>query len=179
MTWSTASSPVGIPTTSTWVALAIGAAGTVTMAAGLAALSWFGMWMGLNSKNTSLATLKTFLFVKVIPVFAVNFAAGILSAVLLIPSFMKASAASTPGSKSVTVGMTTVTFPLLLVWISAVLNLAIDLGLILWSRKRLRASLRALASRDIRPVWVPPPLPPPTPQSPATALTPPEIAPRS
>jgi len=45
----------------------------LTVGANLVALAWFGMWMGLNSKNTNLATLKTILFVEVIPWFVVVF----------------------------------------------------------------------------------------------------------
>src|SRR5258706_6611952 len=52
--------------------LAISLTGTLTMLANLVALTWFGMWMGLNSKTTNLATLKTIVFVQIIPWFAVD-----------------------------------------------------------------------------------------------------------
>jgi hypothetical protein len=42
------------------------AAGALSMRANLAALMWFGMWMGLTSKNASMATLKTVVFVQVL-----------------------------------------------------------------------------------------------------------------
>ena len=52
---------------STWPPLITSAASTLSTLASLAALAWFGMWMGMTSRNASLVTLKTILFVKVIP----------------------------------------------------------------------------------------------------------------
>src|SRR5437764_5561295 len=75
----TAQSTAGTATVSGWgfrgpsifetLAASLGA--TLTTAANFVALSWFGMWMGLNSKNTNLATLKTIAFVQIIPWFIV------------------------------------------------------------------------------------------------------------
>src|SRR5215216_5372746 len=59
-------------------------AGTITVAANLIALVWFGMWMGLNSTNTNLATLKTIVFVQIIPWFVISFASAMLLPILMM-----------------------------------------------------------------------------------------------
>src|SRR5438445_2961147 len=51
------------------VTLAMSVATTLMVVANLAALCWFGMWMGLNSRNANLATLQTIVFVQIIPWF--------------------------------------------------------------------------------------------------------------
>lgn len=48
---------------------------------GLASLAWFGIWMGLTSKNISMAMVKVFCFVKVGPWMAVSFLSGLLAIV--------------------------------------------------------------------------------------------------
>src|SRR4030095_12413889 len=74
--------------------LATSVAATLMVAANLVALSWFGMWMGLNSKSTNLAALKTILFVQVIPWFALTFVSMMTIPLLLLPGLMKGVAAS-------------------------------------------------------------------------------------
>jgi len=45
---------------------------------GLGALAWFGMWMGLTSRTTTVAVLKTMAFVKVLPTLALWFMQAVL-----------------------------------------------------------------------------------------------------
>lgn len=62
--------------------LALG--GVVVWITNLIALTWFGFWMGLVSRNSLSATLKTLLFVQVIPSLAISFGAGILMSLTLV-----------------------------------------------------------------------------------------------
>lgn len=48
--------------------------GLLVTVANLVALSWFGLWMGLVSRNGLLATLKTIAFVQIIPWMVIGFA---------------------------------------------------------------------------------------------------------
>src|SRR4029434_10927976 len=84
----------GLAAPNDWVTLAISLAGTFAVAANLAALSWFGMWMGLNPQNTNLAPVKTILFVQIIPWFVVSFASVMLVPFVLWSSLMKGSSPS-------------------------------------------------------------------------------------
>jgi hypothetical protein len=55
------------------------------------ALGWFAMWMGLSSKKTSHAVLKTLLYVKVVAPFAISFVAGIVMIPMVISGVFWAS----------------------------------------------------------------------------------------
>jgi hypothetical protein len=81
-------SGVGFAVPNHVVTLAMSAARTLAVVANLAALSWFGMWMGLNSKSSNFATLKTIVFVEVIPWFVVMFASALLVPLILWPSLL-------------------------------------------------------------------------------------------
>ena len=59
----------------------------LVIAADLATVTWFGMWMGLVSKNANSAAWKTIFFVQVLPWITLSFVSGILVAVLYIPKF--------------------------------------------------------------------------------------------
>jgi ABC-type transport system involved in multi-copper enzyme maturation permease subunit len=59
-----------------WVALGVG---LVSWSVGLFALVWFSMWMGMTSSKMTLAMLKTFCFVKVIPWFAAIIVTGFVT----------------------------------------------------------------------------------------------------
>ena len=120
----------------------------------MAALAWFGMWMGLTSKSVNFATFKTLLFVQVIPWFGITFASGFF---MLSTQFVAASSQIWSHWS-----------PYLSAVLVAGLCLAKDFGFITWTRQRLYTSFRERASRDwaqsqapprFRPV--PPPLPPP------------------
>jgi ABC-type transport system involved in cytochrome c biogenesis permease component len=116
------------------MALAMAGAGTLIAAANLLAIAWFGMWMGLTSKTTNQATLKTILFVQVIPWFAISFAAGMIIPLLLMPTLMRTSAG--PPAQLM------FWYPFLSTIVAAVLNLAKDAFFISWSRRKLRDELR-------------------------------------
>src|SRR5207237_10871574 len=69
--------------------LAISCATTLTVVANLTAVAWFGMWMGLNSKSANLSTLKTILFVQIIPWFGATFASALAVPLLLLPRLFR------------------------------------------------------------------------------------------
>jgi hypothetical protein len=128
--------------------------GALTFIAGLAAVAWFGMWMGLTNRKTSVAVLKTVCFVLVLPWIALMFVRGLITIMV------------------VTGGMGVSLTLLLLVpaAIVAVLDLAKDCFFIWWARLSLRVHFRKELTREQRvsyrpPASVPPPpvLPPPLP----------------
>jgi len=142
------------------VMISLGA--VVTIGASLVALWWFGMWMGLTSKNANIATLKTLLFVQIIPWFAISFAVGMLAPMLIIPSLIKGGGGAAPS-------MMMTWFPLLSSAVTTALALAKDIGFILWSRGRLHAQLRDRAA-DISSYVLPPVIPQPATPAPATSV---------
>jgi hypothetical protein len=155
------------------VAIVSSTATTVTTVFNLVALGWFGMWMGMTSKNNNFATLKTLLFVQIIPWIVIVFSSGILSVLVLMPTFISISSKAAGGSNSIATSMGT-WFPLLSVGFSTVMSLAKDAGFIVWARKRLNFSFREQATKDIGfvPVPVAAPLPPPIPAPPVILANP-------
>ena len=133
-------------------ALAAAAAGTLAVAANLAALIWFGMWMGLNSKNTSLATLKTILSVQIIPWFAVSFVSMLTVPLLLLPNLIRGT--STAPSQIME------WYPLLMAGMATMLHLIKDIAFIFWARRKLYSEFRERAAGAATPISLPPPLPP-------------------
>jgi hypothetical protein len=131
------------------VMISLGA--VVTIGASLAALWWFGMWMGLTSKSANIATLKTLLFVQIIPWFAISFAVGMLTPMLILPSLFAGGGGAAPS-------MMMKWFPLISSAVTTALALAKDIGFILWSRGRLHAQLRDRAA-DISSYVLPPVIP--------------------
>jgi hypothetical protein len=121
------------------VSLATAIAGALAVAGNLVALIWFGMWMGLNSKNTSLATLKTIAFVQVIPWFVVSFVSMMAGPLLLVP--MMLSGGTTASSQFMA------WYPLLTSLVATVLYLAKDVAFVLWARRKLYSEFRERASR--------------------------------
>jgi hypothetical protein len=108
---------------------------------GLLALGWFGMWMGLTSRTANLAVLKTILFVQIIPWFAIAFVSTMAMGLFMARSVFKGS------STQSTLWM--IWWPLLSAVLSTALALTKDIAFIVWSRKRLRTSLRERAARGI------------------------------
>ena len=137
-----------------YLMFAMSVAGTLTVIANLAALSWFGMWMGLNSKNSNLATLKTIVFVQIIPWFGVSFASAMGVSLVLLPSLMKG--VSAPTSQMM------VWFPLITSGLTTVLVLAKDIAFLFWARRKLYSEFRERAVQAVAPTRVarPPPLSP-------------------
>ncbi|HWI57793.1 MAG TPA: ABC transporter permease subunit [Bacillota bacterium] len=154
-----------VPSRAQQVGMAVAAALVTALStlANLFALCWFGMWMGLTSRSVNLATLKTILFVQVIPWFVISFGAAMTVGLVLTRLFMGASATQ-PGTWLMW-------WPLLNAALSASLAIAKDLGFIVWSRKRLYAFLREQATRsfDQPRLFAPPPLP--RPMAPPPILT--------
>jgi hypothetical protein len=140
-------------------------AGTATTIANLLALAWFGMWMGLTSRNYSLATLKTLVSVQIIPALVISFASSIGIMLLVMPVLMRGVVA--PGQRGMPSASLMSWFPLLTVATGAALTLAKDIGFIVWARRRLYSSFREQASpgmamlRPVPPAITPPVIPPP------------------
>jgi hypothetical protein len=142
------------PTPNGYLTLAMTVAGTLTVIANLAALSWFGMWMGLNSKNSNLATLKTIIFVQIIPWFGVSFASAMVVSLVLLPSLMKGI--------SIPTSQMTAWFPLITSGFATMLVLLKDIAFSIWARRKLYSEFRERAVHAVAPIRVarPPPLPP-------------------
>ncbi|MEO8426276.1 MAG: ABC transporter permease subunit [Verrucomicrobiota bacterium] len=129
-----------------YLMLAMSVAGTLTVIANLVALSWFGMWMGLNSKNSNLATLKTIVFVQIIPWFGVSFASAMVIPLVLFSSLMKGVSNYTP--------QMTVWFPLITSGLATVLFLAKDIAFSFWARRKLYSEFRQRAVQAVAPIRV-------------------------
>jgi hypothetical protein len=139
-----------------WVTLISVFVSGIATAANLLALSWFGMWMGMTSKNNNLAALKTLLFVEVIPLFVIYFAAGLVLMLVVTQSAFRG------GSNPMMASWINSVVPLIMTLVPAALAVLKDIAFILWARKKLFTSFREQATRSISsPSFaVPPPLPP-------------------
>jgi hypothetical protein len=107
--------------------------------ANLVALIWFGMWMGLTSTTANLATLKTLLFVQIIPWFVMAFSTSMLIGVLLATAGARFSGGNFGWFSW---------WPLLSTVIGTALAAGKDLAFILWSRKKLYSAFREQAVRN-------------------------------
>ena len=145
-TWGTVSAQLGVPGSRALLAMCTSFLSVVSTTGDLVALVWFGMWMGLISKRASFATLKTLLFVEIIPWMGIGFVSGILLSLIMFPMAMKAGATKTgPGAA---MSFVTSLWPMVFVGLQAVLSLTKDLVFILWSRKKLYTSFREQVSRE-------------------------------
>jgi hypothetical protein len=134
-----------------WLAILMAAVTTLTALGNLAALSWFGMWMGLTSRTTNTATLLTLLYVQIIPWFVASFVVALSVPLLLLPTIFKGT--------SPTPGFFLIWFPLLTVGGQSIIYLGKDLFFILFARRRLLTRFRdsvAFAASP-RPIRVTPP----------------------
>lgn len=132
------SNPTVVPA---WVlTVSVSAASVVSTVANLAALVWFGLWMGLSSKSTNMAALKTLLFVQVIPAFVLGFASMIMTVLIMIPSAMISNNPTTfnPGWSILSLFL-----------LPTLLAVAKDVLFISWSRRKLHTAFRERASRTI------------------------------
>jgi ABC-type transport system involved in multi-copper enzyme maturation permease subunit len=134
--WS--SFPARIPPRQVGMAAAAAAATALSTVANLLALWWFGMWMGLTSRSAHLATLKTILFVQIIPWLVIAFATSLVVGLMLSGIAFRATA---PQPASFLVW-----WPLLSALLTAVLAVAKDIAFIVWSRSKLRSCLREQAT---------------------------------
>jgi hypothetical protein len=135
-----------------------------TSTANLVALCWFGMWMGMTSKNANLATLKTFLFVEIIPL--IVFWIGSWTVIGLLIPFLGRRGGSAPTAFMIW-------YPFMSNLLMSILSVAKDVGFFIWSRRKLFLSFRAQAVRSVSPpvLAIPPLIPtPPAIPSPATGI---------
>jgi ABC-type transport system involved in multi-copper enzyme maturation permease subunit len=147
----------GSITTQEWLSLIINSVTlVVTSTANLVALCWFGMWMGMTSKNANLAALKTILFVQIVPYFVIAIGSSMAIGLLIMPYLSRL------GSSSPSTGFF-VWYPLISTLVMAILFLAKDVVFIIWSRKVLYTSFRDYAVRSVSPpvLAIPPPIPAP------------------
>ncbi len=109
---------------------------TAGVVGNIVALLWVGMWMGLTSKNFSIATIKALLIVQVVP----GFLLGFTSVFMAMPM------------QAMSEDMMTV------MAITSMLPIAKDVGFIVWARRQLYSSFRERASRGLAmaPVMAPP-----------------------
>jgi hypothetical protein len=121
------------------------AAGAVNFVADLLAVAWFGMWMGLTSKKTTMAMVKTFVFIVVLPWLALMFLQVFLTGLIAVTL----AAGGGSGWLYWSLG------PLVI----AAVNLAKDIFFIRWSRRKLLTRFRDAVTRDT-PLFAPRPAPP-------------------
>jgi ABC-type transport system involved in multi-copper enzyme maturation permease subunit len=132
--------PTGSDAMQVAAGVAAAVAGALSTAANLLALCWFGMWMGMTSRSANLATLKTMLFVQIIPWFAIMFGAGIGGTALM--SGMLFSRSANPLASFAW-------WPILSAFLMAVVVVAKDVIFVVWSRNKLHASFRDEAARSL------------------------------
>jgi ABC-type transport system involved in multi-copper enzyme maturation permease subunit len=136
-----------------------------TTVANLVALCWFGMWMGMTSKNANLATLKTFLFVEIIPLIVIWIGSWMVIGYLIVPIMSRRGASASTSFM--------IWYPFMSGLLMSFLSIAKDVGFFVWSRKNLFLSFRAQAVRSISPsvLAIPPRISvPPVIPSPATGI---------
>jgi ABC-type transport system involved in multi-copper enzyme maturation permease subunit len=125
--------------------------GLLTFATGLWAVAWFGSWMGLTSRTTAVAVVKTIVLVKVAPWLVLTFMHFVL---------MISLARGGPEGMEVA--------PL----VTGVLGLGLDILFVIISRAKVLANFReyvATGGRHFtprRPLLPPPSVPPPLPPAP-------------
>src|ERR1051325_4371379 len=119
------------------MAAGVAVAAVLSTLADLLAIGWFGIWMGLTSRTANLATLKTMLFVQVIPWFVIGFGTSMVAWLVLAGTFIRLG----PSQPAAWLAW----YPLVNAALGAAAAVAKDLGFIFWSRKKLASSLREQA----------------------------------
>ena len=114
----------------TYVSLILALGRGLTIATNLWALTWFGMWVGLRSKNPSLAALKTIACVQIVPWFAIAFLSNLAMGLWVWSSGFGTSYIFVSGAAS------------------TLLALAKDIGFVFWSRKRLYSNFREAVTEE-------------------------------
>jgi hypothetical protein len=130
------------------LSVAVAIVSGIGIVANLLALSWYGMWAGLTSKNARLASLKTLLVVQVAPWLGIYFASLIAMGIIMV----SLAAASTGPSMAIT-------SPLIYGAVSAALSVGKDACFIVWAKKKLFSSfhqqvLRSVSPARVAPVWI-------------------------
>jgi hypothetical protein len=113
--------------------------GIVSTTANVTAVVWVGMWLGLTSKNISVAILQTILFVQVLPWVGIAITGNIFVALVLLPSISRSGSAN----------LMAVSFPLLSAGVTGLLALAKDLAFIAWARGQLFSRFRVHAGMKV------------------------------
>ena len=99
------------------------------------------MWMGLTSRNSSLATLKTILFVQIIPWFVISIGSMVLVPLMLLPRLLVGGGG--PPNRFFE------WYPLLITAVATLLGLGKNAGFLLWARGRLFSRFRQRASQEL------------------------------
>ena len=115
----------------------------LSVAANLVALMWFGMWMGLTSKNASFAVLKTLVLVLVLPSLAITFASTLMAAALTFTHLFVTRPPSATSNSAV------IGFPFVMMGLATALTLVKDAAFFYWSRSRLCNDFRTQATRAV------------------------------
>lgn len=159
----------GVALPQSWTLWVTTALTTLTFAANLAAIAWTGFWLGLVSKSANIATLKTLLFVQVIPGFIIGILSGLMIPILTFGTMTKSGGSYSAAQAQ----LLTAWLPLVLVSTQTLLSLAKDVGFIRWARGNLHVEFRKRATDALHPempapplissppLASPPPLPPP------------------
>jgi ABC-type transport system involved in cytochrome c biogenesis permease component len=134
--------------------------------ANLVAIAWFGMWMGLTTRSANFATLKTIVFVQIIPMFLSYFISAIGTSILIFRPLVVSGSSSGPGTAMMY-------YPYIIGVTSSLIMLGKDVGFFVWARSRLFYTFRLRASQSSgRPVFISAPsVPPPLPAPPIIAPT--------
>lgn len=157
-----------------WLLVLVSAVRSIVVTgANLAALCWFGMWMGMTSRSANLATLKTLLFVQIIPWLVITFASYILVSIMVLPLLVKFTNTAGTNANSNAFMSSFMWYPFLIALTVGVLSVIKDIVFIALARNRLLKNFRTIAIRAVLPIHaVPPPLqvqrpmPPPLPGKP-------------
>ncbi|MFO1460900.1 MAG: ABC transporter permease subunit [Verrucomicrobiota bacterium] len=140
-----------------WVPVLLSVLSALTFVANLAAIAWVGIWLGLVSKSANIATLKTLIYVQVVPAVVIGILSGIAIPIVTFSTIGK------PGGVSAArVGFLTAWLPLILVSFNTLLSLLKDLVFVNWAQGHLHAEFRQRATDVLYAEVAAPPLPVPT-----------------
>jgi hypothetical protein len=132
----------------------------VVTGANLAALSWFGMWMGMSSRSANLATLKTILFVQIIPWLVITFVSYVLLILTAMPWLIKNANATGNSPNPNVIAQRMAWYPFLFTATVGVFSVVKDVVFIAIARNRLLTNFRAVAMKAVLPIHARPPAPP-------------------
>lgn len=141
--WMTALSKDGM--ISEWVILVgTAACGLLCALANFVALAWFGMWMGLTSRNGLMGTLKTIVLVQIVPWMVIWFAGMMLFPIMGL--IIGRAQTSWVGSNWMQ------WYPIASTLLMTVLTVLKDVAFYLAARQKMVDQFRAVAVRAVAPV---------------------------
>jgi hypothetical protein len=126
-------------------------ASAITFIGNLVAIGWVGMWLGLTSRSANSATLKTLLFVQVIPWFGASF-----TGVMAVPLMLFSRGGGRVSSNWAQF------WPYITIFTTAAIYLVKNIAFIVWARNSLYNRFRIEATRSysvLKPAVVPPSFP--------------------